>query len=257
LQNRQADAAPLDMDCLLQSSKSLSDGSAEPLKRRNGWTRLKALGIADEYIRRNFYIIINLNREAGRQVNKACHVGDAPYRSVAFLGSFEGTEIFPFGVDYREAGIPCDSDDWRNDDVLVRIVEHVELVEVITSTFEEGFRGLDGVFHPLTGCFYSLARGFAANPVTTCGELEVAILCASVQSDKFPDCMVKGRPQIVDSIAYYKGELGRNLFQKIDSKHRFPAIKVSLDSESVKFFPAENAELPFKVEDVMVGPLKL
>jgi hypothetical protein len=67
--------------------------------------------------------------------------------------------------------------------------------------------------------------------------------------------MVKGRPQIVDSVAYYRGEVARNLLSKMDANGQGAGWNVGLDSEAVWFAPDERGELPFEIANVMVGPL--
>jgi hypothetical protein len=60
----------------------------------------------------------------------------------------------------------------------------------------------------------------------------------------------------VDSIAYYKGERGRNLFDKSDTDTNAAGVRVRLDDKSVRFFGNEGCELPFEIRNVIIGPLK-
>ena len=150
----------------------------------------------------------------------------------------------------------CGPEDWGDDGVLVRVVQSIEIVDVRSSTFDKGFRGFDGIFHPLTGCFYSIAGGFEIDPSIACREFDVAILGAVIKSDEFPNGVIQRGPQIVDSVAYYKGERGRNLFDKSYTDAKVAGVGVRLDDESVRFFGNEGCELPFEVRNVIIGPLK-
>jgi hypothetical protein len=75
---------------------------------------------------------------------------------------------------------------------------------------DKGFRSLEGVFHPLTGCFYSIAGGFEVDPIVACRELEVAILRPVVDPDEVPRSMVDGGPKIVDNTHQPRRDRARN-----------------------------------------------
>src|SRR5208282_5036654 len=89
-----------------------------------------------------------------------------------------------------------------------------------------------------------------------CRELEVTILCAAIKTNEFPRGMVERGPQIVNSAAYYKGEGGRKLFEKLTGERKLSSIRISLEDKSVRFSSDEGVELPFEVRNVMIGPLK-
>jgi hypothetical protein len=143
----------------------------------------------------------------------------------------------------------------RDFDVLIRVVQLTELVEVHAFPADKGFRSLEGVFYPLAGCFYSIAEGFEINPIVACRELEVSILRPMVNSDHFPRDMIEGRPKIGDSGAYDRGKRGRQFFEKTNADIEAAGCRVGLDAKSVWFFVDENGELPFQIGNVVIGPL--
>ena len=144
---------------------------------------------------------------------------------------------------------------WRYFDVLIRVVQLTELVEVHAFPTDKGFRSLEGIFYPLAGCFYSIAGGLEVDPVVACRELEVAILRPVVEPNHFPCSMIEGGPQIVDSVAYYRGERARQFFSKTDCEAESAGCRVGLDAKSIWFFADKNGELPFEIGNVVIGPL--
>lgn len=86
----------------------------------------------------------------------------------------------------------------------------------------------------------------------------MSILCAAVTSDQFPSEMIKGSPQVVDSVAYYQGE-GLDAITGLESDLDIIAagLRIFVDPKFVGVVPNENAKSRFKVSDVMIGPFDL
>lgn len=233
------------------------DGSADNLRvspqRGNGGTSDEPAGMAEKYARGTLSIILKFDREPRLNFHK-------PYESGPACGWRKGITIhrsldIPVWTYDVERGVASSPQDGRDFDVLIRIIQLAELVEVHTSTGDKGFHSLEGVFHPLAGCFYSIAGGFEVNPIVACRELEVAILCPVVNSDQFPRSMIEGGPQIVDSVAYYRGEVARKFFSETNANVHAPSSRIALDTKSVWFLCDERGELPFKIGNVVIGPL--
>jgi hypothetical protein len=229
-------------NCVAQfSGKSLQHGDGglqSPIDLRN------------EYARGALCVIIQFDGRTSRCPGKIGPLIRATDNNVAT--QMNAGSVWPHD---SQGGMSCGSENRIDDSVLVRVIEQVEFVECRTAATREGFCTFDGVFHPLTGCFYSLAGGFETNPAIACREFEVAVLCAAVHSDQRPSHMVEGAPHIVDSIAYYKGEGARNWLVEPDTQNKIPSIGIAIDDKSVRFSGNKGVELPFEVRNVIIGPL--
>jgi hypothetical protein len=85
--------------------------------------------------------------------------------------------------------------------------------------------------------------------------LEVAILRAAVNSDQFPDSVVEGAPQVVDSVGYYRGEVARKFLLEMDIDGQRAGARLGVETEAVWFLGDERGELPFDIGNVVIGPL--
>jgi hypothetical protein len=233
-----------DIDCLTNPLR-------EPFQGWDSGAGNSHIRVAEEYARGAFYVIVKFDRPAGSYAHNRNKFARASHEHLTL--HFDSPSIWPDSGEFWDA---CCPQNWGDDNVLVRVVQNIEIVEVHSSTFDKGFRGFDGIFRPLTGCFYSIAGGFETDPSIACREFEVAILRAVINSDEFPNGVIQRGPQIVDSIAYYKGERGRNLFDKSDTDSKMAGVKVRLDDKSVRFFGNEGCELQFELRNVIIGPLK-
>ncbi len=160
-------------------------------------------------------------------------------------------------VENCERGMARGSDNGSDDGVLVRIVQSVEGIKSIALSSWENFKLDEKVFYPITGCFYSFARGFVVNPVISRDEAEVAILRAVVPSDDLPRQMIEGGTNIVDSVAYYEGEVLRRLAHEPDLDFWLSGFGIVVDHESVRFHSDVCREFGLKRADVMIGPFDL
>jgi hypothetical protein len=154
-----------------------------------------------------------------------------------------------------ERRVFCRPQNWRYFNVLIRVVQLRELVQVVAPSGDKGFRTLEGVFHPLAGCFYPIAGGFEVDPAVPSRELEVAILRPVIESNQLIRHVIEGTPQIVDSVAYHRGERTRQFFDEANADIEAASSRIGLDTKSIRFFSDENRELPFEIGNVMVGPL--
>lgn len=227
------------------------DGIAVSAQCRNRRASYWHIGMAEKYARNKLSVIIQFGRKPGRNLGENHHIQiPISYECLTFYRPV-GDTVF---IDNMIPGMDHRAENWRDLDMFIRIVELVEIVEVCPLPADKGFRGLDGVYHPLTGCFYPIAGGFETDPTVACRELEVAILRAVIPSDEFPRCMVEGTPQIVDSVAYYRGNSARQFFNKSYAECE-RAGRIGLDTKSIWFFGDEGSELPFELGNVVIGPL--
>jgi hypothetical protein len=160
--------------------------------------------------------------------------------------------VWSYDMERRVASRP---QNWRYFDVLVRVVQLTELVKIHAFPANKGFRALEGIFHPLTGCFYSVAGGFEVDPSVASRELQVAILRPAVNSDYFPRGVVKSGSQIVDSVAYYRGKSVRKFFEETDSDAESAGCRVGLDDKSMWFCANKDGKSPFQIGNVVIGSL--
>jgi hypothetical protein len=209
--------------------------------------------MAEKYARGALSIIIKFDGMPRRDADQRhyCCAGSRWRKGVTVHCSSD-VPVWSYDVERRVAGRP---QNWRYFDVLVRVVQLTELIQVHAFPTDKGFRSLKGVFHPLAGCFHSVAGGFETDQGVACRELHVAILRPVVGADHFPRGVVEGGPQIVDSVAYYRGESARQFFEKPDADAESRGCRVGLDAKTVWFFSDEKGELPFQIGNVVIGPL--
>lgn len=208
------------------------------------------VGLSKKYARGALVIIVNVDDGTARKEADIHRVGTAD-KHITFH-----TNNAPLWRSDGEGRMGCAPENRGDDVVLIRVVKFVEFEEIMTFPAREGFRSLDGVFHPLAGCFYSLAKGFEIHSITAANnKLGSAIFCALPDVGQFPSDMVEGAAQIVDSVAYYKGEGARELLSKFDPHAHGAGVIIALDHKSVRFRSNEGGELPFDVGHVMIGPL--
>jgi hypothetical protein len=211
----------------------------------------RAAGLHEEYARGALSIFIKFDGKPGRDagyIGKS--VGPADHH-ITFHGTHRDS-IWSHDSERRVAG---SSQNGRDGDVLVRVVQFVDLVEINALPTHKCFGSPDGVFHPLAGCFYSIAGGFEVDPAVACREAEFAILRAVVVSDQIPNGVIEGGSKIVDSIAYYHGERGKRLFDETYPDRELIGLRVCLNAKSARFLVNKGIELPFKISDVILGPL--
>ena len=222
-------------------------------QRGNGGAAYRSPRMGEKYTRGTLSIIVEFDRKTDFNVHKRRY-GDAARsgRKRISFDCFMNPSVRVYDV---EGGMSSGTQNGRDLDVLIRVVQLAKLVEVSASPSREGFRGKDGAFHPLAGCYYSIAGGFETNPAVTGGKLEVAILRAAINSDQFPNGVIQRAPQIVNSICYYRGEMAREFFGKTHADGHEAGCQIGLDTESVWFLPDERGELPFDIGHVVVGPL--
>jgi hypothetical protein len=144
---------------------------------------------------------------------------------------------------------------WGNGAMLILNVQIMEIVEIISAPFREGFLSADGVFHPLAGCYYSLAGSFEANPAVAGRKFGMAVLSAVVETNEFPKHLIEGGPQIVDSICYYKGDIWRQILDKSNSDTLDAPFWIGMDFSSMWLTQKKGISLPFEFRDMMIGPV--
>jgi hypothetical protein len=79
------------------------------------------------------------------------------------------------------------------------------------------------------------------------------MLAAAIKPDHLPSEVIKGAPQIVDSVAYYQGEGG---WRPNDGNGDHCPI-ISITDRRIEILPSKRGKLPFQVADVMIGPFDL
>lgn len=233
-----------------------ADGSgsfvAELVQKRNDFLS-GDYSVAEKYFRGDLYVVIKFDRTAVGDICDDCIGTSAPTDS-AISHRHENPTI---GVEDLELGNAACPDNGGDDRVLIRVVEKVDDIEQITSSAGECLAFFEQIPYFGAGCFYSFATGFKVGPIITSGKFEIAVLRAAVIANELPCHMIKGTPQIVDSIAYYQGEFSRHFFVEANPNGGFPGFWVGANANVVRISFDERFKLPLEVVDVMIGPLDL
>jgi len=199
----------------------------------------------EKYLRGTLSIIIKFAGKTCRDSYEGhdCRPGGRWRKGITYYSS-SNVPVWSYDVERR---VFCRPQNWRYFSVLIRVVQLTELVQIVAPSADKSFRTLEGIFRPLAGCYYSIAGGFEADPILTARELEVAILRPLINPDQFPRHVIEGGPQIVDSVAYYRGERARQFFGKANVDAEAAGCRVGLDAKSIWFFSDKNRELPFRL----------
>lgn len=240
----------MSQDRSFETIDDVSGSSAVSLKCGNSGDQSKRGSLLEEYACGALNIIIKFDDGVRRRRFSNEHFGEVTDEHITFHDyDFTGPLLDSYG---RMSGSAGGSDD---DSVFIRIIQSGQLVEIISFPAREGFRSDEGIFYPLTGGYYSLAGGFETDPIIACGEFEIAILCAAIDPDNLPCCMVKSGSQIMNSVAYYKGEVARQFLDRFNFENDGTGFGVTLNQKSVRFFSGKGCELPFNIRDVIIGPI--
>ena len=208
-------------------------------------------GLSEKYARGALSVVINFDPNFRCRVEHGHHGPGLCHKRITF-NRVGQPPIPPVNPDRWMAGSP---EGWGNNSVLIVIVQFCEIVEIVPTPFGEGFLSADGVFHPLTGCYYSIAGSFEVNSAIACNEFGMAILCAAPHGSKLPSNVVQGHPQIVNSICYYKGDVVRQALSGPNGEGLNPGLRIAMDLENVWFTGVEGVCLPFEVRNVIIGPM--
>jgi hypothetical protein len=209
---------------------------------------VSALNVAEEYRRGAVGIAIEFNVAAGRDAHDRDDVADTADELVA-LHSNRGATI---RVEDLKGGMGGSSEYRPDSAMLVGNVHFVKSREDFPFASGEGPCGDQQVNDPSAGGDYAPAPGFVIRSVISADKRQLLVLRAAIPSDKLPDQMVKNRPQIVDSVAYYDREGLRHLFNDTDLNNWLATMWVMLDPKSVRLAQHKGFELPFKVSNVML-----
>lgn len=229
---------------------AIARGMSELSQRWDNRLRFNGLDIAKDYIGGRLSLLILLDCRSQRAVNR-----NVP---IAAEGQISEIKNDPsIGIADDEFGDPHCFDDGSQNGMFLRVVQEVESVERITLPGRKYFKGLERISDRLTGCFYSLTGGFKIDPVVSGGKVEPAILSSLVATDHFPGHMLKRRLQIVDSVGYCERDLGRRFIREIDPNNRLGGVRIMLGGNNMRVSVRVVEQMPFKIANVMIGPLDL
>jgi hypothetical protein len=159
----------------------------------------------------------------------------------------------PVRVEGSEGGATCDSHNGVYRPVFVSNIKAVEKVEYLPLPTGESLIIEEKLSNPIARRFQLLASEFVARLGSPARELKIAILYASIVPDHIPSDMVEGGTKVVDSIAYYCGEYGRDGLDESNLNVWLATLQVMGHTKSVRLARYEGFELPFKVRSMMIG----
>jgi hypothetical protein len=155
--------------------------------------------LADEYARGAVCIAINYDPSTRRDI------GDL--QKVLEVRGNESVPVHPealrsVGIEDRESRVTSCPHGWGNDVVLVGNIEPIKALafptrEYLKANKQIGYPGAD-----VASLDHAFGVSFVTNSVLSTREMQVVMLRAAIPSDKFPNHVVEGTPQIVDSVAY-------------------------------------------------------
>ena len=228
---------------------------AEYAERVKNLPRWETLDIAEEYARHRLCFLVNFD---------VAPVGDIPNIGVGRSCVSRAESVI--GQNMRDCAVaPPDSylgdfdgpNYWGQGGVFVRIVYAVKRVNHLSLSRGEHLQRLEKVADRLTGCFYSVTRGFKIDPVVACGQRCMTALFTAVMSDQVPHHVIEGNTKIVDSVAYCEGEGRRDFLSKDEPDGCVPGFGIVAYGNTVRLLLDKRLKLRFKVMDVMYGPFDL
>ena len=211
------------------------------------------VNILKEYCRGALRIVIKFEAVPGRDVCDGDKIGTAADEGTACHLDHGSSGWIINGEGGGSGGFYHEG----QNGVLVHYVQLVEGIESVALSSWENFERDEKVFYPITGCFYSFATGFVVNPVIARAKYEVAILCAAIDTNGLSRHMVESGANVVDSIAYYEGQILSGVANKPDSNFGLSGLGVVLDRDSVRLRGYVSGKLGLKVVDMLIGPFDL
>jgi hypothetical protein len=214
---------------------------------------LNKLNIAEDYVRGNLCIILEGKSGTGRRaIDGERFSSTDPRGASAEIG--EAASYLSPVTDQYQLGNGRRMDNWGQGGVLVLVVQTVSHIEEVPRASGERLKRLEQIFDGRGWCLYSVTQSFVTRPVSSFGEIELCVLSAAIKPDQFPHDVVKGAPQVVDSVAYNQSD-ARGRLKDRDVNIQCPIV--SMIDRGIKIVSSELAELPFQVSDVMIGPFDL
>ncbi|MCW5732071.1 MAG: hypothetical protein KIT20_15020 [Alphaproteobacteria bacterium] len=226
----------------------ISDGMAELAQRWKDGLSWKTLDVAKDYAAGRLAVAVHFQSHAGAKPEIGSGIG------YAYILHREKDR--PVTRPDQHTWDMRDAECWSKGSVLLRIVEFRQPVERFPLPGRKDFKSCEGRYYDLRGCYYSFAGGFKIDPVAAGREAEIAVLCAAIPRDHLSSHVVKGGPEVVDSVAYCQSDLARHLAVERDFQP-WPTIAVMLRSDGVALVFDQRSELPVKIADVLIGPFDL
>lgn len=224
------------------------DGIAEAHQRWQDRLSWNSLDIAKEYVGGRLELVIAINPVAGKRSD----VGD-PITAPLEHHVFTQQTVIGCEINKQDALDSGRLEDWRDDGVLLCVVELREPVEGLPSTFRVNGEVDEEVDSVLPGCFYSFARGFEINPLVPGWKLRVPAP-RLVDAEQFPSGVIKGGSKVVDGIAQNEGQFGGQRGVEENLEKEGAVLFLLADAHSVTVVPSEVFKRQLEVADVMIGP---
>lgn len=138
--------------------------------------------------------------------------------------------------------------------MLVYNVQFVQGPNQVSVPILEKFEGLEKIRQIIGGRFYSPAYPFETDSVISNREFGVAVLCAAVESAKFPVRMIESGAQVVDRIRSNQSEIDWKLLAQVDDNRLIPSFSIFVNGSTVRIVLSEDTDGLFQIGDVMFGP---
>lgn len=230
----------------------LRDIRSDIRHRRNDRIRWNAVNFGEEYIRGRLDIVVALNAKSGRRLESNRTLPEAARVDRINNSLFVGSQINQCDPRYV-----AEMKDWRDDRMLISVVENVKGVEGFTGSIRVQREADEKVSSILSGCYHSSRRGFKIYPRAADGHFGMAVRCSTVELDKLPYQVVQHAPVIVDRVPQNQGQRVRNFSVNSDlnpNAPKVPILTLTLDVRSVRAEINEVGEPIFEVSEVLVGP---
>jgi len=203
------------------------DGIAQIHQRINKWKRLEELSIAKEYVDGHIGIVVELNREPSPQLH---HSSAAiwPHAKLGICHLYDDATIW---VSDFEVAYGSNANDGREKLMLINIVELIESEQFLSRPTWICRKSDKEFLRIVTGCFYSLTRGFIVELGLAEFKACSGVLCTSIQANQSPCGMIEGSSQIMDRISQDEREDDGYFLAESDLDGESASVRIVADTK--------------------------
>ena len=247
-----------------QNSELLNDvryGQSHILKRLNKWKPLEELNIAKDYLKGRLAFCIEL--DVRPRINSSKHFGSSVWSKAKFAICHTHNG-FPVWVQDFDVSNFSHSNNRSDDFMLIKNIEAMQGENFLPSPAWVCRKGDEEYSRILSGCFYSVTRGFVVGlNAPTSRKRRFLILCTAVNPKQFPCRMVKGTTEIVNDISNDDGKIVdsnsvlADSFIKGDLNNIGASLRFFIKMKVVGVGIYKFIKSDFEITDVLLGPFDL